>query len=190
MAEVKKVDKTAESTGFQNVGPKVVDTALRQASAHVPAEEAAAQLAMPSDAAVASYLETHPASKTFQDTRKERHEARKRGEPENNEAYPVAARDVEPSKKTKAEMDRGKKAQSEAVHLKDGSPLPQDVAARAAAEYNRNKAAEQQVERILGVEDAPPELKARPSEPPGVDTTEAGGYTEEKPHSGEKAGKK
>lgn len=191
MAEVKKVDKTAEGTGFQNVAPDtVVDTTIRQAAATVPGSEAAAKAAMPSDEAVAASLATHPASKSFRDVQIARHEARLRGEPENNEAYPAPVRDVKPSKRTEAEMSRGKAAQGDAAHVNPGNvvldPGRHDPVAHQIAEYDRNKAAEQQVERVLGVEDAPKELKARPSEPPGVDTTESGGFKEEKPHAGDK----
>lgn len=195
MTDVKKVDKTAESTGFKNVSQEeadraapgdktVVDTAVRQAAATVPGSEAAASEAMPSDKAVDEYLKARP--RTFRDTVREREEAVARGEEPNNEAYPTPPRDVKPSKRTQAEMDRGSQAQSDAAHQQPGSALPSDVASRQAKEYNRNKAAEQQVERVLGVEDAPPDLKARPSEPPGVDTTESGGQVTEKSHEGAK----
>ena len=196
MAEVKHTAKTAESTGFKNVsqaevdagrpGPgEVIDTAVRQAAATVPGSEAAAEEARPSDKAVAEFLKTRP--KTFRDTVREREAAVARGEEPNNEAYPTAARDVKPSKRTEAEMARGKEAQGDAAVVDPNAPA-KSAAARAAHEYNRNKAAEQQVERVLGVDDAPPDLKARPSEPPNVDATESGGHVKEEQHDGTKAG--
>lgn len=125
MVDVKKVEKTAENGGVQNVAPgvedlSVSDTTARQAAATIPAAKAAAAVDVSSGVTE---------GKSFRDTVREREDARARGEPERNEAYPTPLRNVKPSKRTEAEASRGAEAQADAAYQQSDSPVLADVEA-------------------------------------------------------------
>ena len=163
MVDVQKVEKTAESGGIKNVAPPQADpasptfitpnTAIEQASATVPGSEAAAEQAFPSDSTVKELQKVAPTGKTFSQVRAEREQAEKEGyslEPNPPYGNPNNATGVvaKPSKKTQAETDRGKKAQSEAGGFPEKTYSSAQVASRHVEEVDRNKAADEQMAKV------------------------------------------
>jgi hypothetical protein len=182
MADVKKVEKTAETGGVRNVSqedadrahqaqarlgegqdeltpasPEYItpDTAIPQAAATVPGSEAAAEEAFPSDEAVAKLQKIAPTGKSFTQVRAERELMEKKGIPTHpngvygnqNNAKGLTA---EPSGKTRKEMDAGAKALSEPGGYKDAPISSADLAGRAADEEERNRRADEQIDRVTG----------------------------------------